>query len=151
RTLGVQASHLMSEVSMIQTVCPNCSQLVSFRDYLAGFQVKCPECGSPVDVPAGPPASEPGPAEAVMATPARETPAERLPADEPFRADLPSEFNVPKVTSPWSRRLKWVGIGLAIPAVAGLLAYLLRGGSAWEILSIILAVLLGFLSLALLK
>src|SRR5207244_3954365 len=49
------------------------------------------------------------------------------------------------------RRLKWVSIGLAVPAVAGLLAYLLRGGSVWETLSIILAVLLGFLSLAILK
>jgi hypothetical protein len=75
----------------------------------------------------------------------------RPPSDEPFRTDLPSELNVPKTAWPLSRRLKWIGIGLAIPAVAGGLAYLLRGGSVWEILSIVLAVLLGFLSLAVLK
>jgi hypothetical protein len=150
----VRVAHLLPEVSMIQTVCPNCSQTVSFRDYLAGFRVKCPECTGFVDVPAAPPGTDPRPteltepAQAVTESPFREPPSDRLP-EEAFRPDIPAEPDLRK--SVWARRLKWVGIALAIPAVAALLAYLLEGGSVWETMSGILAVLLGLISFAFLK
>jgi DNA-directed RNA polymerase subunit M/transcription elongation factor TFIIS len=35
----------------IEVNCPNCSKLLKAKDALAGRTVKCPGCGSPVEIP----------------------------------------------------------------------------------------------------
>ncbi len=122
---------------MIEIECPHCLRKVSFRDLLAGLSVKCPECPRFVQVtPRTPlpihPKPEPAP-EAITSEP--------IPLAPPIESPVSMErdLDIRLRTSPWPRRLKWLGSGLLLLAVTAPVMCLDRRSVRWDVSLLIAA------------
>ncbi len=146
---------------MNHTICPKCKCAVSFIEGIAGLGV-CPSCRK-IILPPSPSAiadaqtpkdlPEPPVREGITSDPLSAAQADESPTPDARRyLDIRSGNSLRRrlSISPWPRRLKRGGLGLASLGVTALLAWWLGGGSAWEVIGGGSAVLMAIITYSIL-
>lgn len=141
---------------MIATLCPGCGKSISFKPFLAGLSVKCPECPAFVLVPKQVLGTETSIQKASPSTLGEPRPSSRPVEPEPT-IQLPSlSFSVAPATkivvavsdlsenlderlrpSVWKKRLRLSLLALFVWGVVFVLAWWTEGNSPWFIGSIL--------------